>query len=251
MRILVTVCGRAGSQGVKGKNVKEFNGHPLVLYTLSAIELLMKQLDGRIDVAMNTDSTELMQLSSKLPNCKIIERESSLAGNDVGKISVIRDTYIKMKKLNNCEYDAVLDLDITSPIRTVNDIMLVINQKVNNKNLDVVFSVVKSRRSPYFNMVKKEYGDTVKLVQTAKYTARQQVPQTYDMNASIYAFDPEFLMKNVHIFDGECGMVEMSDTLVLDIDGEEDFIWMEYIYIKLLASDPEIRAIYENISNLN
>ena len=32
-RLLITICGRAGSKGFKNKNLKTFCGHPLVYYS--------------------------------------------------------------------------------------------------------------------------------------------------------------------------------------------------------------------------
>lgn len=37
MKILFTICGRAGSKGFKNKNLKKMNGVPLVFYTLASI----------------------------------------------------------------------------------------------------------------------------------------------------------------------------------------------------------------------
>ena len=42
-RVLITVCGRAGSKGFRNKNLKNFCGKPLVYYTLSAAELFKTQ----------------------------------------------------------------------------------------------------------------------------------------------------------------------------------------------------------------
>lgn len=39
MTVLFTVCGRAGSKGVKNKNIRDYLGTPLVYYTLAAIKL--------------------------------------------------------------------------------------------------------------------------------------------------------------------------------------------------------------------
>ena len=39
MKILVTVCGRAGSKGVKSKNTRDFLGYPICYYTISALKL--------------------------------------------------------------------------------------------------------------------------------------------------------------------------------------------------------------------
>ena len=41
-RVLITICGRAGSKGFKNKNLKIFDGHPLSYYSLSAAELFIR-----------------------------------------------------------------------------------------------------------------------------------------------------------------------------------------------------------------
>ncbi len=41
-KLLVTICGRAGSKGFKNKNLKTFCGKPLAHYSLSALELFWR-----------------------------------------------------------------------------------------------------------------------------------------------------------------------------------------------------------------
>ena len=43
MRILFTICGRAGSKGIRNKNLREFAGKYLAHYTVSAIDLYLKR----------------------------------------------------------------------------------------------------------------------------------------------------------------------------------------------------------------
>ena len=45
-RLLITICGRAGSKGFKNKNLKNFCGKPLVYYSLSAAELFIKKQEA-------------------------------------------------------------------------------------------------------------------------------------------------------------------------------------------------------------
>ena len=62
-KVLITVCGRAGSKGFRNKNLKVFCGQPLVYYTLSAAALFAAaRPDLAVDVALNTDSPELQRL---------------------------------------------------------------------------------------------------------------------------------------------------------------------------------------------
>lgn len=247
--ILMTICGRAGSKGLAGKNLKSFQGYPLIHYTLAAMDLFKGRVDAEVDIALNTDSPELQAQAKGYPGLILTERRADLAGDTASKISVIKDTWKQAEAQTGKRYDAVIDLDLTSPMRTVADILHLVEKKEAHPDYDVVFSVVDSRRNPFFNMVKEE-GDYVTLVNPSQYTARQQAPSIYDMNASMYLYDPAFLREKDAIFAGRCGIIKMKDYLILDIDSEEDFVWMSYLYEKYKEEDAGIREIYEHIPNL-
>lgn len=248
MNILFTICGRAGSKGIKNKNIQNFLGKPLPLYTISVIDLFLKAHKGIIaDIALNTDSLELVKIikDSQICHMEYIDRKKELAGDVVSKIAVIRDTYMEIKKKTGHEYDMVLDMDITSPLRTMEDVENIIG-KASSSNYDVVFTVTDARRNPYFNMVKNSDAGYVRVI-TSNYTARQQTPEIYDMNASMYAYNPEFLISGKEIFEGYCGITKMYDTGILDIDHESDLELMEAIAKYLADSKPEYAAVMNNI----
>lgn len=249
MRVLFTICGRAGSKGIKNKNIRKFLGIPLPLYTLSAIELyLKKNKNVESDVAVNTDSMELVEIfkSSGMLPVEFVKRKEELGGDFVPKIQVIQDTYLELKKRKEREYDMIVDLDITSPLRTVEDIENLVKKKEETE-CDIVFSVTGSRRNPYFNMVKKtEHG--YKKVIESNFVARQQAPEIFDMNASMYAYRPEFLMSGKGVLDGYSEVIHMYDTAVLDLDHENDFELMEVIAEYLFKSRREFRQIVDNIA---
>lgn len=233
MNILFTICGRAGSKGVKNKNVRDFCGAPLPYYTLAAIMLYKEEYgNNKIDVVVNTDSDELINIMTKQNKLKvdIIRREASLGGDTVPKVAVIRDCLDRMEALSGLCYDVVVDLDITSPLRTVEDIKNAIDKKISRPDTDVVYSVTGSRRNPYFNMVKEENGFFVKAIESS-YTTRQQAPVFYDMNASIYAYSHKALREKeaAIFFNDRADAIIMKDTAVLDIDSEEDYELMQVI----------------------
>lgn len=231
MNLLFTVCGRAGSKGIKGKNFREFLGHPLLFYTFAAIVLYRdKHPEHHIDIALNTDSSEMKDMieGNAQINALIVPRKEDLAGDRVAKKLVIWDTLNEIEKITRVEYDLVVDLDITSPLRTVEDIEAIVN-KAKTLEYDVVFSVVDARRNPYFNMVKENEDGTVSLVCPSEYIARQQCPPVYDMDASIYAYRTEFLRDDKMLMTGKCGIIKRNDTAVLDLDHEGDFEYMQVI----------------------
>lgn len=242
MNILFTLCGRAGSKGFKNKNLKNFCGKPLVYYSLAAIKGFLEQNDGRynVSIVLNTDSEELIRIvqAQKTLKVDVIERDEALGGDAVPKVSVIYDCLTKMSERTGIDYDMVVDLDITSPLRTVQDVVNAVERKASRQDVDVVYSVTDSRRNPYFNMVKEEDGFFCKAI-ASEYTARQQAPVFYDMNASIYAYSVEALKNKDYrvFFNDKCDAIVMKDTGVLDIDSEEDYELMQVIAGYLYEND--------------
>ena len=254
MNILFTVCGRAGSKGIKGKNFRDFLGIPLLYYTFAAITLYRdKHPEHQVDVALNTDSPEMIAMieGNDAIQAIIVPRKEDLAGDTAAKKSVIADTLNETENLKNIKYDMVVDCDITSPLRTVEDIETLI-AKAGSFEYDVVFSVVESRRNPYFNMVKENRDGTVSLVVPSEYTARQQAPEIYDMNASLYAYKPEFLQTETMILHGKCGVTKMEDTAVLDLDHENDFELMQVIanYLIMEKRSKSLQMIFEKAKSI-
>lgn len=252
MNILFTICGRAGSKGIKNKNLKEFLGYPLPFYTVSAIDLYKKKNhDVYCDVVLNTDSNELIKMFKEQLNFQvdIIERNSSLGLDNTPKVEVIFNCLDVMKKRKSINYDMVVDLDITSPLRTVEDVDNLIRKKTES-NSDIVFSVTDSRRNPYFNMVKKSENGYERVI-ASKFNARQEAPEIFDMNASLYAYSPEFLESGKGIFEGKCDVVKMLDTAVLDLDHENDFELMQVIAKYLFEKYSLFREIRDNIKSID
>ena len=249
-RLLITICGRAGSKGFKNKNLKNFCGKPLVYYSLSAAELFIKKHpELEIDVALNTDSEDLARLvAAEYPEVIYLPRGAELGGDRVPKVEVYKDSFARMETLASKQYDAMIDLDITSPLRTESDIENAFAKKQSRDDLDLVFSVCEARRNPWFNMV-KTVDDHVEQVCKSEFTGRQQAPDVYDVNASIYVFKRNFLATNTDgmLWRGKIGISVMMDTGIIDIDSEHDYLLMEAIAQHLYAHYPEFAAVQENI----
>lgn len=247
MKILFTICGRAGSKGIKNKNIKPFVGKPLPYYTLSAIDLyLARHGENECDIVVNSDSPELLAMmqNNGIRPVDLIKRSEELGGDTVGKIDVIHNCLKIMQERKRCEYDVVVDMDITSPLRRIVDIENLLEIHVRT-GADVTTSVVAARRNPYFNQLKKTEKGFCKVC-ASKFTARQQAPDIYDMNASLYAYCPEYLKSGRQVLDGYVEAIEMYDTGVLDLDHEQDLELMSVIAEYLFQTKDEFKEIYEN-----
>ena len=250
MNILFTLCGRAGSKGVKGKNARDFMDIPLCWYSMAGIALYIKQhttAEDHIDIVLNTDSEDLIRLveSVKEFSVTILRRDEFLAGDRIPKVAVILDCLKRSEKYFKTNYDAVVDLDITSPLRKVEDVKNAIDRKLSRPEVDVVYSVAPSRRNPYFNMVKEENGFFCKAI-PSNFTTRQEAPLFYDMNASIYAYSPQALKEKDQLtfFNCNCDAVVMFDSGILDIDSEEDYELMQVIAKYLFENVDGFKEVY-------
>lgn len=244
MNILFTICGRAGSKGIKNKNIRNFLGKPLPMYTLATVDLyLKKNTNVDADIVFNTDSEELITLAENniLRKVDVIRRAEVLGGDKVAKVAVILDCLLQMEKRKNKKYDMVVDLDITSPLRQVKDVDNLIRKKIES-GCDVAFSVTDARRNPYFNMVMQTENGYKRVIES-NFVTRQEAPQIYDMNASMYAYSPDYLRSGKGVLDGYCEVIKMYDTGILDLDHENDFELMEVIAEYLFSKEQKFAEI--------
>lgn len=251
MKLLFTICGRAGSKGIPKKNIRLFLEYPLPFYTASVIDLYRStHPEHQADLVLNTDSTELIDLFKEHLNMSfdIIVRDPSIAQDSTPKITVIANCLEEMSKRTGIMYDMVIDLDITAPLRTLEDLENLV-QKKTESSADVVFSVVDSRRNPYFNMVKKTDGGVERVIRS-NFNSRQEAPDIYDMNASLYAYDPSYLKKGKGIFDGKCDITYMFDTAVLDLDHPQDFELMEVIAAYLFERNQNFNRVRKHLPDI-
>lgn len=228
MKILATVLARGGSKGIPDKNIRPLAGKPLIAYTVDQM-LRWGKFDKFI---VSTDSEEIAEVSKALGADVPFRRPAELAGDSSGKLSALRHALTEAEKHYGTRFDAVLDLDVTAPVRTVEDIDNIVKLFV-EKKADCVFSVIKARKNPYFNMVEEGSDGTVKVskVPEEDVTSRQSAPEVYEMNASMYVYDRDFLLdpENNTPYARVAYAYEMSEPDATDIDSERDFKFLEFL----------------------
>ena len=226
--ILISVCARGGSKGIPGKNLKSLNGKPLIDYTLGFINELKGIIE--FDLYFSTDDqnikTHLINEGYEVPNI----RDKTLAMDHTPKIDVIRNVLLNAEKLYGKTYDYVIDLDVTSPLRNQKDILEALYKLKKDENALNIFSVSKSRKNPYFNMIeKKEDGYFKKVITKNNITGRQQAPEVYELNASFYILTNAFLKGDYIKMVTERSLIYEMPHICFDIDEPEDFKLMEAV----------------------
>ena len=118
MNILCTICARSGSKGVKNKNIITINKKPLIYYTIKQA----KKSSLFTNIVLSTDSLKISKIGKKYGADVFFLRPKSLSKDTTGKISAIRHALIKSEKYYNKNFDYIIDLDVTSPLRFPLDI---------------------------------------------------------------------------------------------------------------------------------
>ncbi len=228
---LITICARGGSKGIPGKNIKSINGKPLIYYTLiTAVEFANKQ--DKCDIILSTDSEEIKQVVSDLafPSIDLsYSRPIELASDSAGKLDVIKDVLNYSQKKNDLIYDYVLDMDVTSPLRTTSDLEKAFSLIKKNKEALNLFSVSPANRNPYFNMVEDAGNGFVTLCKHGNFLTRQSAPKVFDMNASFYIYKNTFFKHDVPTVVNDKSIVYEVPHLCFDLDHPIDFEIMDFL----------------------
>lgn len=224
--ILCTICARGGSKGVKGKNIRMLNGRPLIAYSIEQIKAT-KLVEH---VVISTDSDEIADIAIEYGAEVFFKRSAVMASDTAGKLDVIRDAFVRSESYYDREFDYLIDLDVTSPLRKISDISNSF-QLLKDKSFSNIITAAPSRRSPYFNLVERNKAGFVYLSKTLdkSIVRRQDAPETYDMNASIYIWNRNSILNNDSLFTKNTGLFVMPEERSIDIDSELDFQIVEFL----------------------
>lgn len=231
MNILITICARGGSKGIPEKNIKVINSTPLIYYTLKIAEIFKKESKNNVEIILSTDSQKIKKTVEKL-NFDLdlsYNRPSILALDTSGKIDAIRDVKQFAENKNKVIYDYVLDLDVTSPLRTLQDLNIAFENLQNNKSAYNLFSVNNANRNPYFNIVEEKEDGFFKLSKDGFFLSRQSAPKVYDMNASFYFYRKSFFEKGFKSAVTDKSLIFKMNHICFDLDHPIDFDFMEYL----------------------
>ena len=226
---LCTICMRGGSQGLKNKNLKIINGKPLMYYTIS--QALKSKIFDK--VVVSTDSKKILKLAKSYGADGWFLRPKKLSSNSSSKVAAIKHAFMEAEKFYAKKFNFIVDLDVTSPLRKVEDIIKAYKFFLRKKS-DVLITGSKSRHNPYFNIVEIVNGKPRKVKNVKRDVFRRQdAPKTYDMNASIYIWNRKTLLKSFTAALEKSAkwkiiFYEMPKERSIDIDNEFDFKLVEF-----------------------
>lgn len=229
MKILCSICARKGSTGVKDKNILKINNQPLISHTIAQAKK-SKLFDK---IVVSTDSEKIKKISKDQNVDLVIDRNKKLSTNTVAKKTVIKDLLLNSEKHFLQKFDIIIDLDVTSPLRKVSDIISALKVFNENKSSNLI-SVSKAKKNPYFNLIefKKTQYDLVKKNRKINYKTRQSSPLVYEANASIYIWNRNNLLRSKKLFGKKTSIYIMPYLRSIDLDDRDDLLLIKYLLKK-------------------
>lgn len=192
MKILVIIPARGGSKGIPHKNIKLFNGKPLIYYTIDCARAICDDED----ICVSTDDPEIISVVEQY-NLKVpFIRPAELATDTAGTYEVLLHALNYYEQLGK-HYDMVMLLQNTSPFRQAEHVKEAL--KLYTPDVDMVVSVKECAANPYYCVFEEnEEGFLHVCKGDGNIFRRQDAPKVYEYNGAIYIMNAEKL-KTTHM----------------------------------------------------
>ena len=221
---ICVIPARGGSKRIPRKNIKEFNGKPIIAYS---IEASLKS-NCFSQVIVSTDDDEISEVAKKYGALVPFVRPDELSNDYAGTISVIKHA-IEWMENNNNYIESVCCLYATAPF-IQSKIISKAYQQLKNSNSDCYFSVT-SFAFPIQRAIKIVQGDKVDMFYPQHFMDRSQdLEDSYHDAGQFYWGIPQAFLDNEDIFSEKSIPVILPRYLVQDIDTLEDWHRAELMY---------------------
>ena len=215
-RVLAVIPARGGSKGIPGKNIKMIAGKPLIAYTILAARG-SKYID---DVIVSTDSSEIAVVSGTFGAEVPFMRPESISG-DRSKSIEAEVHAVEWLKERGREYDAVVYLQPTSPLRRSEEIDGAVEEFYSHGELGLA-SVCRVSENPVLTRRMDDSGVLHPLLPISSTVRRQDMPEFWHIDGAIYVNRTSDLNLDTSLNDNPIGFV-MPEMRSVDIDNLDDF----------------------------
>jgi len=221
--ILCIIPARSGSKGIKNKNIMDFNGKPLIAWSIEQA----KKCNYDMKIIVSTDSQEYADIAMTYGAEIPFLRPKNISDDLSTDIEFIKHC-VDWLKINEEYYcDIILQLRPTSPTRNVNDINNALKLFIDNRDkYDSLRSVIPVEKSPYKmysinNDELKPLFCEVNNIKEPYNQARQILPQCYLHNGYIDILNTDILTNNT-ISGTKIYPFIMNMDNNIDIDDKKD-----------------------------
>lgn len=223
MKPVFVIPARGGSKGIPGKNIKPLCGKPLIAYS---VEVARQLADDR-DICVTTDDERIAQVVKDMGLDVPFMRPDYLATDGCGTYEVLLHAVKFYEELGR-DYDTLVLLQPTSPMRTAEDVQAAIDAYTSD--IDMVVTVTEAASNPYYNCYETDENGFLHISKgDGCYTRRQDAPKAWEYNGAVYVINIESLKKGPLGSFKRRKMVEMSRERSVDLDTPLDWMVAEAI----------------------
>lgn len=228
-QIVACIFARGGSKGVPRKNIREFNGKPLLAWTVEqALELGIFE-----HVYVSTDSQEIADVARRYGAEVPFLRPAELASDTAPERLAWRHAVQNLPP-----FDIMVSLPTTSPLRHPETIIKCVDL-YKEGDVDTVIAITKSNHHPAFNMVNMDDRGYLHLAHQDKdiVLRRQDGKQIYNITTLCYVTSPHAIMNQNRIMEGRVKGIVCSQEESIDIDTVIDFDVAEFLYRRMTEKE--------------
>ena len=207
-RTLALILARGGSKGIPRKNVKLLAAKPLIAWTIEAA--LASELIKA--VVTSTDDDEIAAVSREYGASVPFMRPAALASDESPAIDAV------MHALNLLpEFDSVIVLQPTSPLRTTQDIDSALILARDRKAPSVV-SVTEPDHHPSWMYRFDSHQCLTPLMSEPAISRRQDLPPVYVLNGALYYARVDWLRRHQRFVGPDTVGFVMPPERSIDLD---------------------------------
>ncbi len=212
---------------MKDKNIRPLLGKPLLVYTIETA------FNCRLlnDVIVSTDNNEIENIARQYGIKEIIQRPAELSTDTASKWQVFIHAVEAYGETHNVNVDYIVDMDVTVPLKTNDDIDGAIQLALDNANADVIITGYEPERNPYFNMMETDDAGFAHIVKQPRkpIVRRQDAPTVYSLTPAAYVIKKQALYEYEHWSKANCKIYPIPRARAVDIDTELDFKMVEFL----------------------
>lgn len=207
---LALIPARAGSKGIKNKNLALLGNKPLLYYTIK----VAKEAHCIDEIVVSSDGEQILEYAHS-QGVNILKRPLEIAGDNTQTSEVVAHT---IEHYTN--YTEIILLQATSPFRTCTDIESAYRIfKSKNANALISVNVIDNKILKAFITNKK--GELQGIHDNIMpFQPRQKLPKTYQSNGAIYIIKKDIFLKYGTFLPPKTHFYEMVESV--DIDTPQD-----------------------------
>ena len=228
---ICVIPARGGSKRIPRKNIKEFNGKPIIAYSIEAAF----ESNCFDQVIVSTDDNEIKEVAKKYGAQVPFVRPEKLSNDTVGTIPVTKHAIEWMEQKNNY-IKHVCCLYATAPF-IKSKILTKAYQQLKDSSADYCFSVT-SFTYPIQRAIKIIQRDKVEMFYPEYFNKQSQdLEEAYHDAGQFYWGKAQAFKDGLSIFSEVSSPYILPRYLVQDIDSTEDWIRAEAMYKVLKETD--------------